>query len=204
MQYFANLPRIKYTDWNGNSVLMTNIISRVNIIRELLTDPMIFYEYVIQEGDTPEIIADKYYGSPEQYWVVLLANEIIDPQWDWPLSKSNLDLYINEKYGSHANAVSEIHHYEKIINTTDSLSGETTEEVIIIGSEEYANTIIQTNVYTLPSGYTVTEDINKAEVSSYQYEVDENEKKQVIKVINVSYVPLIERQFIDLYKLYNE
>ena len=41
-------------------------------------------EFVI--GDTPEIIASKYYGDPEKHWIVLLANDIINPFFDFPLN----------------------------------------------------------------------------------------------------------------------
>jgi len=33
-------------------------------------------------NDTPEIVAEKFYGNSYRYWIVLLSNNIIDPQWD--------------------------------------------------------------------------------------------------------------------------
>ena len=50
----------------------------------------------MQDSDTPEIIADKYYGNVEYHWVVLLFNNIIDPQFEYSfaiefnLSKSQM------------------------------------------------------------------------------------------------------------------
>ena len=41
-------------------------------------------EYSISLGDTPDIIADKFYGSSDWWWLVLLYNDIINPFSDIP------------------------------------------------------------------------------------------------------------------------
>jgi hypothetical protein len=51
----------------GNSKIMTNIMVRVSIIPQILNNLAIYYQYDIQEGDTPEIIAHKYYGDSYRY-----------------------------------------------------------------------------------------------------------------------------------------
>jgi hypothetical protein len=61
MLYFNTLPKVLTPDQNGNYILMTNILSRASLIEELQDNPMLFYKYNIQDGDTPEIIAEKYY-----------------------------------------------------------------------------------------------------------------------------------------------
>jgi hypothetical protein len=33
----------------------------------------------MRDTDTPEIIAHKLYGDPNKYWIILLANQILDP-----------------------------------------------------------------------------------------------------------------------------
>jgi hypothetical protein len=75
MQYFDSLPKaIKTKD--GVSILMTDLMARCSIIPEILKNPMLYYEYTIQDGDTPEIVAYKYYGDSYRYWIVLFANQI--------------------------------------------------------------------------------------------------------------------------------
>ena len=52
------------------------------------------------DGETPEIVADKFYNDSELYWIILMANEMIDPRFDWPLSYVNLLNYVDNKYGT--------------------------------------------------------------------------------------------------------
>lgn len=102
MYYFKTLPKIITPDQNGYPILMTNLLSRAAIVQKLLNNPMQFYEYAIQEGDTPEIVADKYYGDPFKYWIVLFSNQILDPIWEWPMSYTALLEYIDSKYATEA------------------------------------------------------------------------------------------------------
>lgn len=92
----------KYPKLLVNNLLVTDIIARVNI-REKYSDKLsIFYPYSLQEGDTPEIIAEKYYGDAEKHWIVLLANDIIDPFFEFPFDYPTFERYLNEKYKAYA------------------------------------------------------------------------------------------------------
>ena len=99
-RYFNKFPKLIYTK-QGVSNLVTNILSRVDVIKGNIDKTAIFYQYNIQEGDTPEMIASKYYGDSELHWVVLIFNKIIDPFYDWPLNYQQFQKYIIDKYGSY-------------------------------------------------------------------------------------------------------
>lgn len=68
-----------------------------------------FLQYIIKEWEAPEEVAHKVYGSCDYEWVVLLANNIINPYEDWLLKQTELERYITKKYGK---AAYDIHHYE--------------------------------------------------------------------------------------------
>ena len=154
------------------------------------------YEYDVQDGDTPEIVAYKYYGDSYRYWIVLFANKITDPQWDWPLSTNNFDAFIVDKYTSF-NPYSTIHHYEKIITQYDTSTQTTTTRNIIIDEDTYNSLNTGTSTYTLPTGI-VTITTSKNAVSYYNYELNLNESKRNIKILNSIYVNELEKQFTDL------
>jgi hypothetical protein len=99
-KYFNFFPTTPYTNSNRSSAYdtVTNIISRFSFEESLKQNTSLFYPYTIQDGDTPEMIASKYYGSPEKHWIVLMFNDIIDPQYDWPLDQRTIIKYINDKY----------------------------------------------------------------------------------------------------------
>lgn len=194
MKYFNTLPKVVTTDNNNNNIILTNLLARVNVIPELLKNPLLYYSYDIQEGETPEIIASKYYGSPDNFWIIMFFNQLLDPEWDWPLSYANFSAYITDKYGSAAAAQSQIARYEKIITISDSLSNVVSKDVIIIDQTEYSNTAL--NTVTVDFGdetVVITTEIN--EVSAYDSELLVNESKRNINLLNVKFLPTIQSQF---------
>ena len=80
MKYFQTLPTVVNVDSNNNLYSLKNIITRGILLPELSRNPMLFYQYTIQDGDTPENIAYKYYNDPYRYWILLYGNNTIDPQ----------------------------------------------------------------------------------------------------------------------------
>jgi hypothetical protein len=194
MQYFDTLPKIIYIDSTGNSKVMTNLLARSSVIPQLLKDPLLYYTYDIQEGDTPEIIAHKYYGDSYRYWIVLFANQLLDPQWDWPMNYATFEQYLADEYSS-INIYSEIEYYEKIITQYDVNSQTTYIKKIRIDENTYNSLpVTQTETYTLPTGpVSVTTERNA--VSIYDYELNLNESKRNIRILNANYVDLMETQF---------
>ena len=192
MQYFDTLPKIIKTDTNGNSTLMVNLIARCSVIPDILKNPLVYYSYDIQEGDTPEIIAYKYYGDSYRYWIILYANQILDPQWQWPLQSSVLESYILDKYNFNAKATT--HHYEKIITKVDLRTNTTTINKYIIDQQSYNSLQTGTFERSVATGqFSIT--TSRKIVSYYDYEVELNESHTNIKLLNSIYVGELEKQF---------
>jgi hypothetical protein len=185
MQYFDSLPKLITVTPEATTVL-TNIMARASIIPTVYKNPLLYYTYDVQDGDTPEIVAHKYYGSTYDYWVLLYTNEMMDPQWSWPLSAKNFDTYIVKKYTTF-DPYTTTHHYEKIITQSDSVTNITTENVINIDVDTYNSLVETTNTYSLPTGY-VTVEITKRAVSYYNYEMNLNESKRTIRILNKIYL----------------
>jgi Base plate wedge protein 53 len=129
MRYFNTLPILSYEDTNGNNVALTNLLVRTSMVPELAKNPLLFYKYNVQESDTPETIANKYYDDSYRYWIVLYGNpDKLDPQWDWPLNSTQFQNYLIKKYSQAAGGdylaisytQSTVYKYEKIVTTTDS------------------------------------------------------------------------------------
>jgi hypothetical protein len=196
MQYFATLPKIVYIDKDRVSRVFTNLMSRANIVGSLLNNPLVFYTYDIQDEDTPEIVAYKYYGDSYRYWLLLYCNQMVDPQWDWPLSYRQFEVYITDKYQDF-NPYSTVHHYEKIITKYDVNTLTTTEDVLIIDEDTYNSIVEGTNSYNLPTG-TVTVTTTKKVVYYYDYEMKLNESKRNIKILNKIYADQFEKEFKNL------
>ena len=118
-QYFGYFPKVKYSISEDKNVTesVTNIFKRYAILRDILSNGSSYVLYEIEDTETPELLAEKVYNDAGAAWIILYANQIIDPQFDWPLSDVNFKKYIIEKYGSISNAATTYHHYEKIVET---------------------------------------------------------------------------------------
>jgi len=210
MYYFKTLPKIITPDQNGYPILMTNLLSRASIVQELLNNPMQFYEYAIQEGDTPEIVAEKYYGDPFKYWIVLFSNQILDPVWEWPMSYSSLLEYIDSKYATEAEDAGKtpyeyvnttVHEYKKIITTTDVFTRNETVKEVSITEDDYNTLSESTTTYDIPGGTSCIVAITKNIVTLFDYEENLNETRRQIKLLNSIYAGEMEQQLQVLMKV---
>jgi hypothetical protein len=193
--YFQNFPRVVY-DLNGNPAtidynLVTNIMTRVSFIKDLQLRTDIYYDYIIKDTDTPENIADRYYGDPNYFWVILLFNNIMDPQFDWPLNSRSLDAKIRDTYGD---ALNDIHHYEMNVETYDVFSQTTTNFTYIIDQETFNNTPVFANEHIDDGMISVSVTTTTSSVSNYDYEVDQNEQKRSIHIVKSNYLGQIQGQ----------
>lgn len=110
--YFKNFPTFLYDfKINGKTEykLVKDISQNVRLRKEILSNVTLYDEYDFRDGDTPEIIAEKVYGSPLYHWVIMLCNDKYNYIDDFPLPTYELEKHITTKYGS-GNEY-DIHHY---------------------------------------------------------------------------------------------
>lgn len=145
--FFDLFPKILYDinkDSYTNYEVATNIFVRIGVIKESLSGISSYYIYNIKDGDTPERLAEKVYGSPEAHWIIMMSNDIVDSFYDWPLNYDEFNKYIINKYRTAAggntvpdNSViswsqvstpggNNIYKYFKVIERTDTSTNTTT------------------------------------------------------------------------------
>jgi len=123
MTYFTKFPQIYYDfkvgGVNDPSTLMVirDITHNVRIRKEILSNVVLYDYYHIQDGETPEIISEKVYGSPLYHWVIMMSNERFDYIDDFPLSAAALEVHIDKLYGANRNAVRHYIHDGLIVNS---------------------------------------------------------------------------------------
>ena len=111
MSYFRELPEIQYQspieDRNSSLDYVTakNLFRRVKLRDDLQNVFTLFNKYQITEGERPDTVAEKLYGSSDYDWVVLLTAGIINVYDQWPLSDKDLYQYAENKYGNELTAV---------------------------------------------------------------------------------------------------
>ena len=171
MSYFDKFPKIYYdANADGKYKVMTDILSRVKLTANIKENLLEFDYYNVKDGETPEMIAHKYYDDPELHWTILVANEVIDYYSDWPMSVQKFEEFVKDKYSNPQGA----HHYE--ITQT---SGDTT-VTVDVGNEESL----------------VLEDYPSAtEISNYTYEERLQEQRRQIRLIQPQYISTFVKEF---------
>ena len=167
MSYFANIPSIKY-DFNINNEneirVLRDITRNIRFQKDVIKSVSMYDEYDIKDGETPEIVSERVYGSPNYHWLIMVFNDIYDYIEDWPMSSHQLEQYCTQKYGkANYNAV---HHYEKngyLVEHTDRF----------LSLNEFDNVIscvltVNSNVVTsaIPNAFAPVNDalVNKGEL----------------------------------------
>jgi len=182
--YFTNLPKVGY-DINGtgkdNFLSVTNIMKSVRFKPSVLEDITDYYPYYVKEGERPDIIAHAQYGNIGYAYLIMLINDIYDPNFDWPLSSQIFEKYIINKYGSVTTAISGVKHYYQIVRAEVARTG-TSERI-----PEVKFVVDETTYDALDSGDRTT-------LSNYDYEVELNDAKREIKLINPAFIRDIDYQ----------
>lgn len=206
-RYFTYFPKTVYNlDENVNAVdVVTNIMSKFSFEPSFKNNSVVYYEYVITDGETPEMLAHKFYGDPEKHWVILTLNDIYNPQVDWPIEQRSLIRYLDKKYYDEADtantsilgsnwARTNVYGFYKIETQIIVKTGEKTEEKFQVDANTYANIVPSTIVKTLGDGNTVSISTLK-EIKTYlDYEYEINENKRKIKILKPEFINAVEQE----------
>ena len=203
--YFSKFPKVYHSfDGFNSSQFITNLLTRFTFEQSFKTNTAAFYEYDVREGDTPEIVASKIYSSPERHWIVLLMNEIVDPQFDWPLQYETLTRFIDAKYIGNAVSntagqgilwsKSNTHSYYRV-EKQRLPDGSISLKKYEVDANTYANTTISlNNSVTLSDNAVVIFDTTKETQTYYDYELSVNESKRRIKLLKPELVEALEEE----------
>ena len=174
MQYFNEFPVINYnlSGVNGNTKEVTDIWRRVKVRSKIANNVALFDKFDVPEGDSPETVAYKVYGSADYFWVVCLLNNVVNRYYDWPLDEYSFQQYVADKYANPDG----IHHYE-ITQSSGRQTGD--------GPSDYSHKL------------EVNSDTSGAQsVSNIEYERREQDKKRQIKLLQPNYL----NNFIDEFR----
>lgn len=204
-KYFNYFPKTIYNlDNNVKSVdTVTNIMSKLAFESSFKNNTVVYYEYVITDGETPESLAHKFYNDVEKHWVILTLNDIYNPQIDWPIEQRSLIKYLDKKYYDEADtsntsvtgsewARTSVYGYYKIETQTVINTGEKTESKYEIDSATYANTVPTMVVMTLGDNNNIRLETNKQVKTYLEYEYELNEEKRKIKILKPEFVNIVE------------
>ena len=116
--YFSLLPNIEYDEKpisypfsESDVVTAKNFFRRYKLNDDIFSYAVFFKKYAIEDGERPDSLADKAYGDPFYDWVILLTNNMVNAQYDWPMTNYEISKVLESEYDD---AYSEIDYYETI------------------------------------------------------------------------------------------
>jgi len=191
--YFSLVPNIEYDEKpisypfsESDFVVAKNFFRRYKISEDVLSYAVYFKEYSIKDGERPDTIADRAYGNPFFDWVILLTNNLVNSQYDWPLSNAELSKVLESEY---ENAYGTINHYETYkIGPYDAG---------VHVDETFYNTTHKLNIngsIEIKNGNELSRAVTVAE-----HLAAENEKKRTIYILKPAYF----QQFVDDFRKKN-
>lgn len=194
--YFRKLPNLDYptllkTKQSNNDYIETkNLFRRVKIREDLFSNFVVFDQYKVIGDERPDNVAEKVYGDDNLDWVILMSNNIIDVKNEWPMTQSDLNTYINEKYTQ--KELTYIHHYETIEFRDRN-------NQLLVPAGKVVDESFSIEYYLGESGLRNNGQLKTASpirsVNNYENEVEINDKKRTINVIKEDVLGLFLKDF---------
>lgn len=187
-EYVSRLPDAKISDY----IQVKNLFKRGKIRPDIFENVAFFEKYKIIGNERPDNVSYKVYEDPKFDWIILLSNNIVNIQTEWPMSQNSFDEYLREKYGVglsteeeiYNNIYNGVHHYE----TTEVKN---TRGVTILPSGLQVPSTYSVSFYD----YQLRQQINSGNVAvpvtNYEYEEKLEDAKRNIYVLKPRYLNII-------------
>jgi hypothetical protein len=98
MSYFKKFPAYLTRTVSNQQIIIEDFFKRVAITNRANNLTSLLLPYLVLDGETPEGVSNKFYGTPYYHWVILLINEITNPRTEWALESRYVLPHIFEKY----------------------------------------------------------------------------------------------------------
>jgi hypothetical protein len=178
--YISRLPNAKLSDY----VRVKNLFKRAKLREDIFKELAFFERYTIEGDDRPDNVAFKIYDDSTFDWVVLVSNNIINIQSEWPLPQRDFDRFLLDKYGDYDTLYNGIHHYE-----TQEVKNSNGVTIVPEGLE------VQDGYTTSYYDFFLDQQIDTGNLSvpvtNYEYEESLNNQKRIIFILKPFYLNVV-------------
>ena len=210
--YFRQVPNFDYVSrdpdkkYISDYVPVKNLFKRGKLREDIFGNLAFFEKYSIIGDERPDNVAYKFYRDSSLDWVILLSNNILNIQSEWPLDQVSFDKIMLEKYGSYEELYSGIHHHEttEIKNSLGAVilparikvspTWKTNGNFIKDGNSyyyEYWDDGLEYSVQVPSTSFV-------REVTNFEYETEIEEKKRNIYILKPSYLNVVFNDMDDI------
>ena len=187
--YFRQVPNFEYVNVLpdakiGDYLPLKNLFKKGKLRDDIFQNLAFFEKYKIEGNDRPDNVAFKVYDDPTLDWVVLISNNIINIQTEWPISQDDFDRFLLDKYGNYDTLYNGIHHYE-----TEEVKN--SQGVTIVSAGLKVDSTYSVNYYD----YFIDQQIDTGNISvpvtNYEYEEENENNKRNIYVLKPTYLNIV-------------
>ena len=188
--YFSNLTDFLYVNRTvdgrseGDYSVVKNFFKRAKLRDDIFQDLAFFTKYTVIGDDRPDTVATKLYDDPTLDWVVLLSNNIVNIQSEWPLGQAAFNTYVTEKYGDETTLYSGIHHYE-------SREVKANDGTIIIPSGARVSVGQSVSFFDEDSSQQIIRTDVAMPITNYMFEEKLNDEKRNIFILKPIYLNIL-------------
>ena len=188
--YFSNLTDFLYVNRTvdgrseGDYSVVKNFFKRAKLRDDIFQALAFFTKYTVIGDDRPDTVATKIYDDPTLDWVVLLSNNIVSIQSEWPLGHAAFNTYVTEKYGDETTLYSGIHHYE-------SREVKANDGTIIIPSGARVSVGQSVSFFDEESSQQIIRTDVAMPVTNYMFEEKLNDEKRNIFILKPIYLNIL-------------
>ena len=180
-EYVSRLPDAKISDY----IKVKNLFKRGELRPDIFQDLATFEKYQIIGDDRPDNVANKFYQDSDLDWLVLICNNIINVQTEWPLMQRDFERFLLDKYETHA-ALEDIHHYE-----TQEIKNSKGVVMLEKGLEVASDMTFSYYDWWLDEQQNITNANTVTAVTNYQYEEKIEDAKRNIYLLKTRYISLV-------------
>jgi hypothetical protein len=178
--YVSRLPNAKISDY----IRVKNFFKKSKLREDIFQNLAFFEKYTIDGNDRPDNVAFKVYDDATFDWVILVANNIINIQSEWPLEQNDFDRYMLEKYGDYNTLYNGVHHYE-----TEEVKNSNGVTIVPAGLEVQNNYTV--SYFDFFIDQPITTGNIAVPITNYDYEKQIDEDKRNIFVLKPFYLNVV-------------
>ena len=189
--YFKQIPNFEYVNRLPNAQIsdylkVKNLFKRGKLAKDIFEELTVFSQYDIQGDDRPDNVANIIYNDPDLDWVILLSNNIINIQSEWPLPQRDFDRYLLDKYETYEK-LNDVHHYE-----TKEIKNSVNAVVVPDGLQVESDYSVTYYDWYLGGEVTKSSSDIVVPVTNHEYEDKKEDEKRSIYILKPRYLNIIK------------
>jgi hypothetical protein len=180
LNYVSRLPDAKIGDY----IRVKNLFKKGKLREDIFQNLAFFEKYKVIGDDRPDNVAFEVYDDASLDWIVLLSNNVLNIQSEWPLPQTDFDRFVLDKYGDYDTLYNGIHHYE-----TEEVKN--SQGVTIVPAGLQVDSSYSLSYYDFFIDQQITTGNISIPVTNYEYEEKIDDNKRNIFLLKPRYLNIV-------------